>query len=89
MLFSRRRSAIAVATFFISLVALSGCGGDSASNRTRNSALPTSSVLPYSCAQLLTDVATETTTEIRFTLCDDAELYSIVTPEGVTGAIND
>ena len=89
MLFSRRRCAIVVATFFVSLVALSGCGGDSASDRTRNSALPASSVLPYSCAQLLTDTATEATTEVRFTLCDDAELYSIVTPDGVAGAIND
>lgn len=89
MLNSRSRITLAVVTLLTSFMALAACGGTDSAERTRNAALPASSVLPYSCAQLLTDTATEATTEVRFTLCDDAELYSIVTPDGVAGAIND
>lgn len=78
--------AVAIST---ALVLIASCGGSDASQRTRNSALPEKYVLGYSCAQLVTEVATESTSEIRFTLCENAASYSIVTPEGVTGAVND
>lgn len=71
------------------LAVIASCGGSDSAQRTRNSALPEKYVLGYSCAQLVTDVVTKSTSEIRFTLCDKAGSYSIVTPEGVSGAVND
>ena len=74
----------------VSALALAAsCGGTDSAQRTRNTALPEKYVLGYSCAQLVTEAVTESTSEIRFTLCDEAGSYSIVTPEGVSGAVND
>ena len=83
----KTRMRIAVVTAVSLLVA--SCGGGESAERTRNAALPTRTPLPYSCAQLLTDQVTGDTTEIRFSLCEDAEMYSILTPTGVNGQVDD
>lgn len=80
-----RTAAIAVATSLL----VTSCGSSEPAGRTRNAALTTSTSLPYSCAQLITDQATAGTSEIRFSLCDDAEMYSIITPTGTNGSVND
>lgn len=77
-----------VALFTGAVIAMTACGGAESAERTRNTTLPTRWTMPYSCAQLLTDQATTDTTEIRFTLCAEAETYSIVTPSGVNGSVD-
>lgn len=66
---------------------VTSCSNSDSSDRNRNTAIQSNYRLGYSCAQLLTESATASTTEIRFMLCDDAEMYSIVTPIGVDGSI--
>lgn len=77
------RFGFAVAAVFL----VTSCSNSESSERTRNSELTKSYTLGYSCAQLKTESVTAETTEIRFTLCDNAEMYSIVTPPGVDGAV--
>lgn len=68
---------------------IAACGSGESVQRTRNSALSNKTSIAYSCAQLITEPVTESTTKIRFSLCDDAESYSIVTPTGMDGSVND
>lgn len=78
-----------VALFTGAVIVMTACGGGESAERTRNTTLSTRWTMPYSCAQLLTDQATTETSEIRFTLCAEAETYSIVTPSGVNGSVEE
>ncbi len=87
---SRSHSRIASLTLalFVSATVLSACGGsDSNAGRTRNAAMSSQSPLPYSCAQLEPGAVNDTTAYVYFSICDEAERYSIVTPDGLEGSI--
>ena len=74
----------------VSITALAACGdSDSNADRTRNAAMSSQSPLPYSCAQLEPGVVNETTAYVYFSICDEAERYSIETPDDVDASVPD
>ena len=89
---SRSHSRIACTTLalLVSVTALAACGSsDSNASRTRNAAMSSQSPLPYSCAQLEPGVVNETTAYVYFSICDEAERFSIETPDDVDASVPD